>query len=501
MMSTDALPAEPALRPAAAEPKVRDPRLILALVCAAQFVVILDLAIVNVALPSIQADLGVSASSLQWVVIAYGLTLGGFLLLGGRTADLFGRRSVLAVGLGVFAAASLAGGLADSLGLLIGARAAQGVGGALALPAALSIVTSTFAEGPARNQALGIFGAVGGSAASIGVIAGGVLTSGPGWEWVFLINVPVGVLFAALVFALVPPSSRPPRSTVDVAGAVTVTGGLMAVVYAINKSVDDGWTSATVLGFFAVGVVLLAAFVAVEARATDPLLPLRMFRHRTLTAAIVVSTLANGAFFATIFEGTLFMQQVLQYSAIETGVAWLAATCSALVMAGGIAPRLVGKVRPGASLALGQLVMGGGLLLLTQTPTDAGYWAHLFPGFLTMGLGMGLSLVALQVAAFTGVGDAVSGLAGGMIETSREVGGAIGVAVVATLAIARADDVLAERGTDAASAAVALTEGYQRASLVAALLAIAAAVAAAGVLRRAERSAGRHDLGQLEGVE
>jgi EmrB/QacA subfamily drug resistance transporter len=486
-MST-ALPTEPTLAsPTPSANRARDPRLILALVCAAQFVVILDLAIVNVALPSIQQDLGVSASSLQWIVIAYGLTLGGFLLLGGRTADLFGRRAVLAAGLGVFAAASLAGGLADSLGVLIGARAVQGVGGALALPAALSIVTSTFPEGSARNQALGIFGAVGGSAASIGVIAGGLLTSGPGWEWVFLINVPVGVVFAGLVFALVPSSARPPHSSIDVAGAVTVTAGLMAVVYAINKSVDDGWTSATVLGFLGAGLVLLAAFVAVESRATDPLLPLRMFRHRTLSAAIVVSTLANAAFFATIFEGTLFMQKVLHYSAIETGVAWLAATCSALVMAGGIAPVLVGRIRPGASLAIGQLVMGAGLLVLTQTPSDAAYWPHLFPGFLTMGLGMGLSLVALQVAAFTGVDDAVSGLAGGMIETSREVGGAIGVAVVATLAIARADDVLAERGTDAASTAAALTAGYQRASLVAALLAIAAGVAAAAVLRRAER--------------
>ena len=464
-------------------PRVVRPGLILALVCAAQFVVILDLAIVNVALPSIQADLGATDSSLQWVVIAYGLTLGGCLLLGGRIADLFGRRSSLAAGLVVFAAASLAGGFAGSLGVLVAARAAQGVGGALALPAALSIVTATFPEGAARNKALGIFGAVGGSAASIGVIAGGALTSGPGWEWVFFINVPVGVAFAALVMAVIPVSPHAIERSIDLAGAVTVTAGLMAVVYAINKSVDAGWGSAMVVGFLVAGAVLLAGFAVVETRARVPLMPLSIFRHRTLTAAIGVSVLLWGSFFAVIFQGTLFMQQALDYSAMRTGAAWLAATGSSLVVAGAIAPRVVGRLGPARTLVLGQLVMGLGLLRLAAVSVDAVYWSELFPGYLGMGIGMGFSVVAIQVAAFSGIETSVSGLAGGLIETSREIGGAIGVAAVATLAIARVDDVLGAGG----AREVALTEGYQRASLATALLTFAAALAAGVFLRRAER--------------
>jgi EmrB/QacA subfamily drug resistance transporter len=459
------------------------PGLILALVCAAQFVVVLDIAIVNVALPSIQADLGASDSSLQWVVIAYGLTLGGCLLLGGRIADLFGRRSTLAAGLLVFTAASLAGGLAGSLGQLVAARAVQGVGGALALPAALSIVTETFPEGAARNKALGVFGAVGGTAASIGVIAGGALTSGPGWEWVFLINVPVGVVFAALVMTVIPASRRAADGSLDLAGAATVTAGIMAVVYAINKSTDAGWWSLTVVGFLIAGTALLGMFAAVESRARFPLMPLSILRHRTLTASVGVSLLTWGSFFAVIFQGTLFMQQALGYTAIRTGVAWLAATGSSLVVAGGIAPRVVGRLAPARTLMLGQVVMGLALLRLTTVSVAADYWTELFPSYLGMGIGMGFSAVSLQVAAFSGIETSAGGLAGGLIETAREVGGAIGVAVVATLAIARVDDVLATGGAQA----VAVTEGYQRASLVSAVCVLAAALAAGVLLRRAER--------------
>ena len=466
-------------------PHAVKPGLILALVCAAQFIVILDLAIVNVALPSIQTDLHASSSSLQWVVIAYGLTLGGGLLLGGRIADLFGRRNALTAGLLVFTLASLVAGLAGSLGVLVAARAAQGIGGALALPAALSILTATFPEGPARTKALGVFGAVGGSAGSLGVIAGGALTSGPGWEWVFLINVPVGIVFAALVATLIPPSERASRRSLDVGGAVTVTAGLMAIVYGINKSAEHGWTSATVVGPLVAGAALLAAFAAIESRVRFPLMPLSIFRHRTLTAAIGVSLLLWGSFFAVIFQGTLFMQQTLGYSAIRTGLAWLAATSSSLVVAGGIAPRVIGAIGPARTLVIGQIVMAGGLLRLTTVSVDGGYWSQLFPAYLAFGIGMGLSMVSLQVAAFSGIDTSVGGLAGGLIETAREVGGAIGVAVVATLAIARADDVLAS----GAAPDVALTEGYQRASIATVLLSVAAAIVAAILLRRAERPA------------
>jgi len=465
------------------------PGLVLGLVSGAQFMVILDLAIVNVALPSIQADLGASRSGLQWVVIAYGLTLGGFLLLGGRTADLLGRRAVLVSGLGLFAAASLGAGLSGSLGWLIAFRALQGLGGALASPSALSIVTSTFAQGAARNKALGIFGAVGGSAASIGVIAGGALTSGPGWSWVFLINVPVGLALVAGILKYVPAHPAVERGPIDVLGAVTVTGGLMAIVYAVNHSAESGWTSGATLGALAAGVALLGLFGLVESRVRSPLMPLGILRLRTLTAANVVAVLLWGAFFAMIFQGTLFMGQVLGYSAIRTGVAWIAATASSLVIAGGVAPRVVSRLGAGTTLVIGQTVMALGLLLLSQAPVDATYWADLFPGFLAMGVGMGFSGMAVQVGAFLGVRESVSGLAGGLVETAREVGGALGVAVVATVAIARTDAVLAAGPGGAGAEAVALTEGFQRAMLVAAAISVAAAVAAAVLLRPAERAA------------
>ncbi|HET8619886.1 MAG TPA: MFS transporter [Acidimicrobiales bacterium] len=457
---------------------------ILALVCGAQFMLILDLAIVNVAIPSIQADLGLDPADLQWVVITYGITLGGFLLLGGRAADLFGRRRMLVGGLALFAAASLAAGLAGSLWPLAASRALQGLGAALAAPAALSILTGTFPEGAARNKALGIFGAVGGSAASIGVIAGGLFTEGPGWEWIFLVNVPIGAALIALVLVFVPASRPEQRSTADLAGALSVTAGLMVIVYAINKSVDHGWTSTTTVGFLAAGAGLLAVFVAVEARSTSPLVPLGVFRRGTFTAANVVAALLWAAFFATIFQGTLYFQQTLGYSAVETGAAWLASTMSSLVVAGAVAPRFVGRFGASTSLVVGQVLVAAGLLLLTRAPADAAYWSDLFPGLLAFGLGLGFSIMAVQVAVFTGVDDSVAGLAGGMIETSREVGGALGVAVVATIAIARTEDVLAS----GAGTAVALTEGFQRAALIASGLSLGAALAAGVLLRRAERA-------------
>jgi EmrB/QacA subfamily drug resistance transporter len=307
---------------------------VLALVCGAQSMLILDLAIVNVAIPSMQADLGLSQADLQWVVITYGLALGGFVLLGGRAADLFGRRRMLVGGLTLFSAASLSAGLAESLAQLVVSRGVQGIGAAMALPAALSILTGTFPEGAARNKALGIFAAVSGSAASVGVIAGGLFTEGPGWQWIFLVNVPIGTALVALVMTFIPgirPASRGPE---DLAGAVTVTAGLMAIVYSINKSVEHGWTSATTVGFAAAGAMLLAIFVTVESRSSAPLVPLAVFRRRTFAAANLVAALLWAAFFANIFQGTLFMQQTLGYSAVETGVAWLASTMSSLVIAG-----------------------------------------------------------------------------------------------------------------------------------------------------------------------
>jgi EmrB/QacA subfamily drug resistance transporter len=458
------------------------PAVILALVCAAQFMVILDFAVVNVALPSLQADLGLDQSDLQWVVITYGLTFGGFLLLGGRAADLLGRRRILVAGLCLFTAASLGAGLSRALGPLVAFRGLQGLGAALAAPAALSILASTFSEGEERNKALGVYGAVGGSAAAFGVILSGALSSGPGWEWIFLINVPIGVALAASALAYIPTSAPVDRGSADVLGAVSVTAGLMAVVYGINKSVDFGWTSSTTMAFLAGGAALLGLFLVAETRASAPLLPLAMFRHRTLSTAMVVSALLWASFFATVFQASLFMQQVLRYSAIRTGVAYLAIALTSVVVAAGIAARLVGRFGPARTLVAGQLFAAGGLLLLSRAPSDAAYWADLFPGFVAIGVGVGFSAMAVQVAAFTGIQESISGLAGGMVETAREIGGALGVAVVATVAIARADQV-------GGSQAVALTAGFQRGLIVAAGFSLASALAAATLLRPAERTA------------
>lgn len=461
---------------------------ILALVAGAQFMVVLDLAVVNVALPSIQDDLGVAQGDLQWVVMTYGLMLGGLLLLGGRASDLLGRRNVLVAGLVLFTAASLAAGLAGSLGPLVVARGVQGVGGALVAPAALSILAGTFAEGAERNKALGVFGAVGGSAAAVGVILSGALASGPGWEWIFLVNVPIGVLLVAFVLRLVPAS--PPaadRRGFDVLGAVTVTAGLMAVVYGIHESSDHGWGSGRTLGFLAGGAALLVLFVLVEARTRRPLLPLAMFRRGTLNAANLVAVLAFGSFLALIFQASLFMQQVLRYSAIRTGVAYLAIAVTAFVVAGAVAAKVVDRRGAGTALVVGQLSVVAGLLWLARVPADAAYWPDVFPGFFLIGVGMGFSGMAAQVAAFIGVEESVAGLAGGMVETAREVGGALGVAVVGTVALARTGDVLGS----GAEPAVALTEGFQRGMLLLAAASLGAAMLAALVLRPAERRAAR----------
>jgi EmrB/QacA subfamily drug resistance transporter len=463
------------------------PGAILALVCGAQFMVILDIAIVNVALPSMQADLGVEQSDLQWVVVTYGVTLGGFLLLGGRAADLLGRRNVLVTGLALFAAASLSAGLAGSLGQLVVSRAVQGMGAALAAPAALSILTSTFAEGPERTKALGMFGAVAASAASFGVIAGGLLTDGPGWEWIFLMNVPIGIGLMGLILIFIPQARPVQRGSADLLGAASVTAGLLAIVYAINKGVDYGWTSPSTLGFAAGGAALLGLFVVVEQRAASPLMPLQMFRRPTLAVASLGAALVFGSFFATIFQGTLFMQQVLGYSAVATGVAWLGNTTASLATAAAIAPRVVNRFGPGVSLMVGQGLFAAGLVHLSRAPVDAAYWSDLFPGFLALGVGLGLSFLATQVAAFIGVAEAVAGLAGGIVETAREVGGALGVAIVATVATARAEDVLGSIGSEPGADAIALTEGFQRGSLVAAGFSVAGALAAGLLLRRAER--------------
>ena len=414
------------------------PGVILALACAAQFMVVLDIAIVNVALPSVQQDLDVGQSTLQWVVIAYGLVLGGFLLLGGRMADLVGRRRTLLAGMTTFSAASFVAGIAQSSAVLITARGFQGFGAALVAPAALSILAVTFSEGRERNRALGIFGAIGGGAASVGVIASGLLTDGPGWRWVFFINIPVGILLIGLGLAFLP-VDRAERGTrnFDAAGATTVTGGLLALVYALNRGAEDGWTAITTLSTFAAAALLLASFVWIEARSPAPLVPSAAVKHRTLVAANLSAFFAFSAFFSFIFLGSLFMQQVLGYSPTKTGVAWLATSVTAFVGAGVAGARLVAVVGVRKLLVTGLSLLAIGMLWLTRVPADADYLTDLLPAFVLAGLAIGLCAPSAQIGALSGVSESTSGLASGLVETMREIGGAAGVAAVSTALVSR----------------------------------------------------------------
>src|SRR5262245_43183673 len=428
----------------------------LAALCSAFFMVILDVAIVNVALPTIEVDLDFSAKNLQWVVSAYALTFGGLLLLGGRTADLIGRRRMFMAGIGLFAAASLLAGLAWSDSVLILARALQGVGAAVMTPAALSILMTTFPEGKERNKALGIWGAVGASGGTVGVLLGGILTDTIGWEWIFFLNVPVGVMvIAAAPFLLRESRGHLAERRFDLAGALSVTAGIAVLVYALVEANDAGWASAQTLGLIAASAALLAAFTVIERRSSAPLVPFSIFRIRAVTGSNAAGLALGAAIFGMIFILTLYMQQVLGYSPLETGLAWLAMALTALVssIAGSVIVTRVGARVP---LTAGLLVGAAGLFLLARIPADGRYWGDLFPGLLIFGLGLGTAFVAMSIGALEGVGERDAGLASGLSNTTQQVGGALGVAVLSTLAISRTEDVA---GT-AASPAAALSEGF-----------------------------------------
>ncbi len=413
------------------------PGLVLALACAAQSMVSLDIAIVNVALPSIQRDLGAGHSTLQWVVIAYGLLLGGFLLFGGRMTDLLGRRRVFLAGLGTFTAASLAAGVAQSVNVLIVARGLQGLGAALVAPAALSLLAVTFSEGRERNRALGIFGAVAGAAGSVGVVASGLLAAGPGWRWAFFINVPAGVVLIAVAltsFAADPPRDRSVR--LDLAGATTVTGGLLLFVYGLHHAATHGWTASPTLGLFVAAAALMAAFVRVEARSAAPLVPASALKNRTLVAANVTAFLTFSALFSFIFIGSLLMQQVLGYSPLKTGVSWLATTATGFAAAALTGARLSATISVRKLLTTGLSLFTIGMLWLTRVPADASYLTDLLPAFVLTGIGFGFCAPSLQIGALSGVSASASGMASGLVETMREIGGAAGVAAVSTVLVA-----------------------------------------------------------------
>jgi EmrB/QacA subfamily drug resistance transporter len=471
--------------------------LILFLACMAQFMVVLDIAIVNVALPSIQEDLGLRQSTLQWIVIAYGLMLGGFLLLGGRLGDLLGRRRIFLAGLAIFTGASLIAGLAQSAEVLIGARALQGFGAALLAPSALSILAVTFAEGKERNGALGIFGAVAGTSASVGVIASGFLTDGPGWEWVFFINVPVGLVLLALAARFLPADRIAAGARhYDAAGATTVTGGLLLLVYALTRAVDDGWGSATTLALFAGAAVLLAAFVWIESRAKAPLVPFAILRNRTMVAADLAAFLLFAAFFSFIFLATLLMQQLLAYSPTRTGVAWLATSLTAFLAAGITGAKLASAVGVKRLLVVGMALLALGMAWLTRVPTGADYLPDLLPAFLLAGIGGGLSGPAAQIGALSRVAGRDVGLASGLVETMREIGGAVGIALVSTVLIGRTNDAngLANPGAQQAAVVDAFQAAFVVIAVLAALGALVAAIAFPSAGRGVEVRVGEEEL-------
>jgi EmrB/QacA subfamily drug resistance transporter len=471
---------------------VPDPRrwFALALLCGAFFMVILDAAIVTVALPSIQDDLGFSAESLQWVVSAYALTFAGLLLLGGRAADLLGRRRVFMVGLVVFTGASLLCGLSWSPGALIGARALQGVGAAIMTPTALSIIMTTFQDGPERNKALGIWGSLGGVGATAAWLIGGPLVDGPGWQWIFFINIPVGVIAFALCPVLLRESkSEAATRSYDPAGALTITGALGLLVYAVVEAPTKGWGSAQTIAMLAGSAALLVAFVLIESRQRSPLVPLAFLRSQTLVGANSVMLFFGAVVYGMPFILTLYTQQVLGYSALRFGLTSIVFPIGAAV--GSISGQaIVLKVgfRPVATV--GMLLMTAGAFLLTQVSVNGTYFGDIFFGLLVFGPGVGFAFVTASIAALHGVADHEAGLASGLSNTSFQIGAALGVAIVSTVSVTRTKDFLTANAH--AGRLEAVTHGFQAAFLASGVLAALGALAAVTLLGRRESAAGEH---------
>jgi EmrB/QacA subfamily drug resistance transporter len=454
----------------------------LAVLGVAYLMVVLDVAIVNVALPSIQADLDFAPENLQWVVSAYALTFGGFLLLGGRAGDLLGRRNLFMSGLALFAVFSLLCGLSVSSGMLIAARALQGAAGAILSPSVFSITMVTFEEGAERNKALGILGAIAGSGAAIGVLLGGILTEYAGWEWIFLVNVPIGVGTLFLVRKYVRESRLDAEHRhFDALGAATITAGLMLLVYALTQANNNGWGSAKTIGILLASAVLHVAFLVIEARSPAPLVPLRFFRRRTPTGANVIGFGLGTMMFGTFFLLSLYMQEILGFSALKTGVGYLAVALTAMAAAI-VSQALVTKAGVRPVLVTGLTLLFASLIYFAQISVDGSYVADLLPGFLLMGVGLGFSFVPISIAALGGVPPPEAGLASGLINTSQQIGGALGVAILTTVATNRTDTLLAN-GKDSPEAFVS---GYSLAFWVAAIFGVISLVATFVLLRKRE---------------
>jgi EmrB/QacA subfamily drug resistance transporter len=461
--------------------------LVLVLVCIAQFMVVLDATVVNVALPSIQEDLGFSSSSLQWVVNAYTLAFGGFLLLGGRAADFVGRKRLFIAGVIVFTAASALAGLATSSEFLIVARALQGLGGAMVSPAALSIVTTTFKDGPERTRALSVWAAIAVGGAAVGLLMGGILTEYLSWEWAFFVNVPVGV--AALLLSLrYIPESRAATGGVDVLGAVSVTAGLTLLVYAIVRTQDYGWLSLETLGLAAGAAALLAGFVVTELRSKAPLVRLSIFRTRSLTTANVAMLAVAGGMFAVFYFASLYVQGTLGFSPVQAGLAFLPLTAG-IILFSGIAQAAIARVGVRWVAMVGMATAAIGLMLLSLAPVDGSYAADVLPGLLVMSAGLGFTFVPLTLIATTNVADRDAGLASGLFNSSQQIGGALGLAILSTVAASTTTDALPSGAPTAAQQASALVEGYQMAFAVGAGLMIVGVIVTALFIRRRDVAA------------
>jgi EmrB/QacA subfamily drug resistance transporter len=441
------------------------------LLAVAAFMTVMDLTIVNTALPTIGRELHFSQTSLLWVVTAYGLAYGGFLLLGGRAADLLGRRRVIIAGLTVFTAASLGASLAGSEAVLIAMRAVQGLGAAAFLPAALSTVRNMFTEGAERNKALGIWGGLAALGATFGVVFGGILTRYAGWQYVFLLNVPVGVVALLLIRRVVPESRvDTARRRYDPLGALTVTGALVLLAYATAQAPQVGWGATRTIAELAIAVALLGAFLAIESRGEAPLMPLRIFRLQTLAGANAVGFLLGASFYSFIFIGTLYMQQVLDFSALQGGFAWASAGIASMLFAG-VSQLLVTKGSAKLVMAFGMTVIGVGILWTTQAPVHGHFWANLFgPFLLAVGMGSAFAFIPISIAALAGVAEDEAGLASGLIYTSQELGGALGIAIASSIAASHYNTLI--RGGDSVNAA--LTGGFHSALYVSGAIALLA---------------------------
>ena len=465
------------MAPAAPQPSflaTRRGKLTLALLSAVAFLDFIDASIVNLALPSIRRDLDFSVQGLQWVLSGYLLTYGGFMLLGGRAGDLLGRRRVLVAGTALFAVSSLAGRLAGSAGVLVGARLAQGLGAAMMLPAALSLLTTMFKEGSERNTALGVWGGVAGLASAAGVFLGGVLTEGPGWRWVLFVNPPIAVFLLLAIFWLLPGKRRrAPLARFDILGSTLVTGGMLLLVYALVKAPDQGWGTARTIGELLGALALLTAFVINEQRSKNPLVPLSIFRVRGLAAANVTQLIALAGFLSMFFFLTLYMQNVLGYSPIQTGAAYLPLTFGVGISAG-VSSQLLSRVGTRPVIVVGALVAAGGLYYLSRVPVDGSYLADLFPGLMVVSFGLGAVFVAITTAANAGVPADKAGLAAALLNASQQVGGALGLAIFSGIATSRTNHLLAT----GAPVPDALTSGFHRALLASSIFVIATAIIA-----------------------